>query len=159
MIKSFYKIVDDVKRKPYDLLDYTRNQFDRDYLEFNVNIHDLEIQLQVRDIFHKLIWDFGAYLSSMNLLHCFCLGPARQCCCAAVQAFVNVSFENITSTDHALSLLAQFNSILQRDALKQELESKYQVRASTCFARPSLWFVSWPVVRQAEYMWGFQLAA
>jgi dynein heavy chain len=40
-------IVDDVKRKPYDLLDYSRNQFDRDYLEFNVNIHDLEISLQV----------------------------------------------------------------------------------------------------------------
>jgi dynein heavy chain len=47
VIKSFYQIVDDVKRKPYDLLDYTRNQFDRDYLELNVNIHDLEIQLQV----------------------------------------------------------------------------------------------------------------
>lgn len=47
VLKSFYGIVDDVKRKPYDLLDYARNQFDRDYLEFNVNIHDLEINLQV----------------------------------------------------------------------------------------------------------------
>lgn len=47
MLKSLYTIIDDVKRKPYDLLDYTRNQFDRDYLEFNVNIHDLEISLQV----------------------------------------------------------------------------------------------------------------
>jgi hypothetical protein len=44
-----------------------------------------------------------------------------------MQAFVDASFENITSTDHALSLLAQFSAILQRDALKQELESKYQV--------------------------------
>ena len=63
-------------------------QFDRDFLEFNVNIHDLEIQLQ---------------------------------------SFVNRSFENISSTDHALSLLQQFQSILQRDMLKQDLENKYLV--------------------------------
>lgn len=47
MIRSLNHIIDDVKRKPYDLLDFARNQFDRDFLEFNVNIHDLEIQLQV----------------------------------------------------------------------------------------------------------------
>jgi hypothetical protein len=47
VLKSFWAIVDDVKRKPYELLDFTRNQYDRDYLEFNVNIHDLEISLQV----------------------------------------------------------------------------------------------------------------
>jgi hypothetical protein len=45
-----------------------------------------------------------------------------------VQAFINTSFENITSTEHALSLLAQFNAILQRDKLKEELDAKYQVR-------------------------------
>lgn len=60
-------------------------QFDRDFLEFNVNIHDLEIQLQ---------------------------------------AFVNASFEHITSTEHALSLLQQFQAILQRETLRQDLESK-----------------------------------
>jgi dynein heavy chain len=47
VLKAFWSIVDDVKRKPYDLLDFSRTQFDRDYLEFNVNIHDLEISLQV----------------------------------------------------------------------------------------------------------------
>jgi hypothetical protein len=45
----------------------------------------------------------------------------------ASQAFINTSFENITSTEHALSLLAQFNAILQRDKLKEELDAKYQV--------------------------------
>lgn len=47
MLKAFYVIVDDIRRKPYDLLDYTKNTFDRDYLEFNVNIHDLDSQMQV----------------------------------------------------------------------------------------------------------------
>lgn len=74
MIKAFFKIVEDFRRKPYDLMDYTKNQFDRDYLEFNVNIHDLETTLQ---------------------------------------GFINSSFENITSTEHALNLLRQFQTILQ----------------------------------------------
>lgn len=47
MLKSLNNIIDDVKRKPYDLLDYSKNAFDRDFLEFNVNINDLELQLQV----------------------------------------------------------------------------------------------------------------
>jgi hypothetical protein len=89
VLKAFWAIVDDVKRKPYDLLDFSRTQFDRDYLEFNVNIHDMEISLQ---------------------------------------AFINSSFENISSTQHALSLLAQFKAILLRESLREELESKVQVR-------------------------------
>jgi dynein heavy chain len=93
VLKAFWNIVDDVKRKPYDLLDFSRTQFDRDYLEFNVNIHDLEISLQ---------------------------------------AFINSSFENISSTQHALSLLAQFKAILLRESLKEELESKVQVRGHRC---------------------------
>jgi dynein heavy chain len=60
-------------------------QFDRDYLEFNVNISDLE---------------------------------------SGLQGFINASFENITSTEHALNLLRQFQSILQRETLKADLEDK-----------------------------------
>ena len=79
MIKNFYNIVDDIKRKPYDLLDFYKTQFDRDFLEFNVNIHDLEL---------------------------------------ALQGFINTSFEQISSTEHALNLLRQFQVILVRDSLK-----------------------------------------
>ena len=43
------------------------------------------------------------------------------------QGFINSSFENITSTEHALNLLRQFQSILQRDSLKQDLDDKYMV--------------------------------
>ena len=88
MIKNFFEIVDDFKRKPYDLLDYTKNQFDRDCLEFNGNIKELE---------------------------------------GALQGFINTSFESITSTEHALSLLRQFQSILQRESLKADLDDKYMV--------------------------------
>ena len=45
----------------------------------------------------------------------------------ALQGFINASFENITSTEHALNLLKQFEAILQRDTLKSDLDSKYIV--------------------------------
>lgn len=77
-----------MQNKGLDLLDYYNTQFDRDYLEFNVNIHDLEMNLQT---------------------------------------FINRSFENITSTEHALNLLQQIQSILQRDTLKADLEAKYMI--------------------------------
>ena len=88
MIKRFSLSPTSSSAKPYDLLDYTKNQYDRDFLEFNVNIHDLETQLQ---------------------------------------DFINASFEHITSTEQALLLLRQFQSILQRESLKKDLDDKYMV--------------------------------
>ena len=86
MIKNFFDIADDMKKKPYDLLDFFKSDFDRDFIKFNINIHELETTLQ---------------------------------------GFINLSFENITSTEHALNLLRQFQSILQRDLLKADLDDKY----------------------------------
>ena len=36
LINNFFGIVAEFKKKPYDILDFSKNQFDRDYLEFNV---------------------------------------------------------------------------------------------------------------------------
>jgi dynein heavy chain, axonemal len=88
IILTFHAITDDVRSKGLDLLDFYNTQFDRDYLEFNVNIHDLEMRLQM---------------------------------------FINKSFENISSTDHALNLLEQIQGILDRDTLRTDLEAKYMV--------------------------------
>ena len=88
LIKTFFTLVDDFKRKPYDLLDFSKNAFDRDFLEYNVNISELE---------------------------------------TAIQGFVNASFENISSTEQALVLIRQFETILLRENLRSDLESKYAV--------------------------------
>jgi len=45
MIKTFFAMADDLKKKGYDLMDYTKNAFDRDFLEFNVNVGELESSL------------------------------------------------------------------------------------------------------------------
>ena len=88
IIKSFFLIVDDFKRRPYDLLDYQKSSFDRDLLEFNVSVNEME---------------------------------------GALQAFINASFDNMQSTEHALGLLRQLRAVLQRDALRADLDEKYVV--------------------------------
>lgn len=88
MIANFNTITDNVRMKGLDLLDFYSTQLDRDYLEFIVNIHDLEMGLQT---------------------------------------FINKSFERISSTEQALSLLRQIHGIMQRDSLRGDLEAKYLI--------------------------------
>lgn len=88
IIRSFFVIVDEFKRRPYDLLDYQKSSFDRDLLEFNVSVNEME---------------------------------------GALQSFINASFDNMQSTEHALALLRQLRAVLQRDALRADLDEKYMV--------------------------------
>ncbi|KAI3432720.1 hypothetical protein D9Q98_004263 [Chlorella vulgaris] len=46
VLPKFAELVDDFKRRQYDLLDSSRTQYDRDLLEFEVQVHDLEAALQ-----------------------------------------------------------------------------------------------------------------
>jgi dynein heavy chain len=47
LIDNFFLYVDELKRKSTDLLDYTKNSFDKDYMAFNKKITHLEQNLQV----------------------------------------------------------------------------------------------------------------
>jgi len=85
LLEKFRSIVKEFRLKRHDLLDYHNNKFDRDYVEFNVKISDLE---------------------------------------ASLQQFINQSFSNIKSIEHSLQLLKKFQSILQRDNLKTDLDSR-----------------------------------
>ena len=86
LITRFFRIVNEFKRKPYNLLDFQQNQFDRDYMEFIVGVNELEFSLQ---------------------------------------DLINKAFEKISSTESALTLLGQFTAVMRRDALKDDLDSKY----------------------------------
>jgi len=85
---QFQQIIIEFRRKNHDLLDYHSNKFDRDYVEFNVAISDLENSLQ---------------------------------------QFINDSFEKITSIENSLNLLRKFQAILQRENLKADLDSKFNI--------------------------------
>lgn len=88
LVDQFYSIKKEFRAKNHDLLDYHNNKFDRDYVEFNVSISDLEGNLQ---------------------------------------QFINQSFENISSINHSLNLLHKFQNILQRESLKSDLDSKFNI--------------------------------
>ncbi|TYZ58790.1 hypothetical protein PybrP1_001566 [[Pythium] brassicae (nom. inval.)] len=88
LLASFNAIIRDFQGNKHDLLDFHNNKFDRDYVEFNIQIADLE---------------------------------------ASLQQFINVSFDSITSIEQSLSLLKQFQSILQRESLRADLDSKFTV--------------------------------
>lgn len=55
LIDQFHSIVKDFRLKRHDLLAYHNNKFDRDYVEFNVKISDLECSLQVSLLSDRLI--------------------------------------------------------------------------------------------------------
>ncbi|GBG28853.1 Dynein heavy chain 5, axonemal [Hondaea fermentalgiana] len=88
LIAQFNRIVHDFRSRQHDLLDFYNNKYDRDYIQFNMRITDLESQLQ---------------------------------------QFINRSFESITSIEASLTLLKRFQSILQRDTLRADLDAKLTV--------------------------------
>jgi len=88
LVKTFKTILEEFQIKRHDLLDFQNNRFDRDYVEFNVRISDLE---------------------------------------SSLRQFINQSFEQITSIESSLILLKKFQSILQRENLRADLESKFAV--------------------------------
>lgn len=85
VVSHFYVIKDEFRSKNHDLLDFHNNKFDRDYVEFNVRIGDMENNLK---------------------------------------QVVNKSFDSISSINHSLILLQKFQSIVERESLKSDLDSK-----------------------------------
>ncbi len=69
LIAQFHQIKNEFHSRNHDLLDYHNNKFDRDYVEFNVRISDLEGQLQsfVNNSFDNL----SSIKHSLDLLHKF----------------------------------------------------------------------------------------
>lgn len=45
LTEHFKQIIEEFKKKGHELLDYQNNKFDRDYVEFNVQISHLDIEL------------------------------------------------------------------------------------------------------------------
>lgn len=48
LMGRFGNILEEVHRRPYELLDASKTIFERDFLEFNVHISDLESSIQVK---------------------------------------------------------------------------------------------------------------
>ena len=88
LLTTFTEICRQFRNKGHDLLDFHSNRFDRDYVDFNVKMNELE---------------------------------------SSLQHFINRSFENISSIEQSLSLLKKYQSILHRENLRKDLDSKLTV--------------------------------
>jgi len=88
LLQAFDEVVGQFRSKGHDLLDFHNNRFDRDYVDFNVKMNELENSLQ---------------------------------------HFINRSFENISSIEQSLALLKKYQTILHRENLRSDLDSKLTV--------------------------------
>jgi dynein heavy chain len=88
LLIAFNEVVKSFRSKGHDLLDFHSNRFDRDYVDFNVKMHELE---------------------------------------SSLQHFINRSFENIASIEESLVLLKRYQTVLHRENLRADLDSKLTV--------------------------------
>jgi dynein heavy chain len=85
IVRRFTNILTQMQRKPYDILDHRKLEYDADFNNFKKQVADQE---------------------------------------ASVQAFIDSSFEHITSTEQSLNLLSKFSLIKD---MQLDLETKYHV--------------------------------
>eukprot|EP01042_Synura_sphagnicola_P000006 gene6-7_t len=88
LLNTFNDFVRSFRLKGHDLLDFHNNRFDRDFVDFNLRMGELE---------------------------------------ASLQSFINKSFENIGSIEQSLALLKRYQTILHRDNLRSDLDTKLTV--------------------------------
>jgi len=103
LIVKFEKIVKDFQRKRHDLLDYQKNTFDRDYVEFNVNISDLESMLQ--DFINESFAEITSIENSLALLQKFKKILQRETLRADLDSKLNVIFQNYAQELHEVQEL------------------------------------------------------
>jgi dynein heavy chain len=92
LIKMFEDIVRRFKMKRHDLLDYQNNKFDRDYVEFNVQISDLEGLLQ--NFINESFESITSIEHSLNLLTKFQQILQRESLKSDLDSKLNVIFQN-----------------------------------------------------------------
>eukprot|EP00884_Botryococcus_braunii_P007425 jgi/Botrbrau1/16684/Bobra.0317s0002.1 len=109
MVRDFYSIVEDIKRRPYDLLDYGQNQFERDFLEFKVNIHDLELALQ--GFINESFRNVTSTENALNLLQQFEAILQRDTLKADLEAKYQVIFQSYAADLEAVQKLYEKNKM------------------------------------------------
>lgn len=92
LVEEFMNIKEDFRAKNHNLLDYHNNKFDRDYVEFNVRISDLEGSMQkfVDSSFDNI----SSISHSLDLLHKFQNILQRESLKSDLDSKLNIIFLN-----------------------------------------------------------------
>ena len=92
IVKQFDSIVAGFRAKKHDLLEQNNNKFDRDYVEFNVNISDLESTLQ--SFINQSFENITQIENSLNLLRKFQALLQRESLKSDLDSKLNIIFQN-----------------------------------------------------------------
>ena len=92
LIDEFMHIKQDFRAKNHILLDYHNNKFDRDYVEFNVRISDLEAGMQ--EFVDHSFENISSISHSLNLLHKFQNILQRESLKSDLDSKLNIIFLN-----------------------------------------------------------------
>lgn len=92
LIERFYEIQSEFRARNHDLLDYHNNKFDRDYVEFNVHIADLENRLQ--HFVNSSFENTASISHSLNLLKKFQGILHRDALKTDLDSKMNIIFQN-----------------------------------------------------------------
>ena len=92
LVDQFMHIKQDFRAKNHDLLDYHNNKFDRDYVEFNVRISDLEASMQ--KFVDRSFENISSINHSLNLLQKFQNIFERESLKADLDSKLNIIFLN-----------------------------------------------------------------
>jgi dynein heavy chain len=92
LIQRFKSILEEFRNKRHDLLDFHNNRFDRDYVEFNVRISDLESALQ--QFINQSFESISSIETSLKLLKKFKQILQRESLRADLESKYTVIFHN-----------------------------------------------------------------
>ena len=92
LVESFKAVTEEFKAKRHELLDYTNNRFDRDYVEFNLRIVELEKGLQ--EFVNRAFENISNISTSLDLLRKFEAILKRDSLKAELEAKYGLIFHN-----------------------------------------------------------------
>ena len=92
MVEVFLQIKQEFRTKNHELLDYHNNKYDRDYVEFNVRISELETSMQ--EFIDHSFENISSITHSLDLLHKFQNILQRESLRADLDSKLNIIFLN-----------------------------------------------------------------
>ncbi len=92
LIDAFKEVVKNFRAKGHDLLDFQMNKFDRDYVDFNTKMTELELSLQ--QYINRSFENIGSIEQSLNLLKSYQAILHRESLRADLDSKLSVIFNN-----------------------------------------------------------------
>jgi dynein heavy chain len=92
LLEAFKEVVKGFRTKCHDLLDFQMNKFDRDYVDFNIKMNELELSLQ--QFINRSFENIGSIEQSLNLLKSYQAILHRESLRADLDSKLSVIFNN-----------------------------------------------------------------